>query len=75
MKITVEMDIDFALLRSQKLDLIDLTSVDKPSAEVAEGMLALLDHIQDYAVDSGQATEQEVFATSPICVTERVDTK
>ena len=59
--ITVEMSIDFALLRQQKLDLIDLTGKGLPSADVAEGMLALLDHIQDWAMQTCQATDEQIW--------------
>lgn len=56
MIVTVVMDVDFALLREQKLAL--LARDDEASA----GLVALLDHIQDYVVDSGQAAEGKVFS-------------
>lgn len=49
---------DWKLLREQKLWLIDQDS------EQAEGLLNLIDFIQDSAVESGLFTLEEVFSRS-----------
>lgn len=66
------MNIDWELLRRQKAILIDMISkiqkategsaceyilIDKEDAEFLQGILHLLDSIQDDAVDKGFATE------------------
>ena len=56
------MNIDWKLLREQKLFLYSMA--DSPSEwqrTNAWGLLALLDALQDQAVDSGEASEEEVF--------------
>lgn len=56
--------IDWALLRQQKLGLLSMANENKrPTSEieVLDGVIALLDHIQDNAVEKGLATESEVF--------------
>lgn len=54
--------IDWALLREQKFFLLDLTDeVDGKERELLEGVVSLIDAIQDAAVDEGIATELEVF--------------
>lgn len=63
------MNIDWVLLRRQKEWLFKLTNEisSNPDAwtdndfDCADGLLYLLDTIQDYAVDNGDATEFEVF--------------
>jgi hypothetical protein len=56
------MKIDWKLLREQKLWLYSAADVAvEGDREVAWGLLELLDHIQVDAVDSGEATEEEVF--------------
>jgi hypothetical protein len=66
MKVTVELEnLDLVLLRRQKRTLVGRPSSPSRAAdeeyEAVEGMINLLDHIQDFLVDSGQATEFEVF--------------
>jgi hypothetical protein len=59
--------IDWVLLRSQKQSLVAMASdASKPASEIEvfDGVIALLDHIQDDAVAKGLATEQEVFGVS-----------
>lgn len=55
--------IDWTLLRQQKAWLYDIANGARTSddATFSEGLISLLDHIQDNAVDTGQATELEVF--------------
>ena len=62
---------DWALLREQKLDLLKhINDLDKGALEDDSikktqdsliGILHLIDHVQDCAVDSGEFTEKEVF--------------
>ena len=49
------MKLDWELLRAQKQWLL------KFDCSEAEGLIHLLDYLQDQAVDSGEFTEQEVF--------------
>lgn len=51
----IEMNIDWYLLRQQKLWLL------KFDCEQAAGLVSLLDHLQDQAVAQGECSEQEVF--------------
>lgn len=57
--------IDFELLRTQKLCLINLindnTTIDNPDKDLLEGVVSLIDNIQDYAVDKMKYTKKEVF--------------
>lgn len=55
--------IDWKLLRNQKLTILNLIdNSDKvPVVEDLEGVINLINHIQDQAVEYGMATEQEVF--------------
>ena len=54
--------IDWALLRKQKGWLYGFAN-EGEDVEYADGLLALLDYIQDNAIDTGQATEHEVLGT------------
>lgn len=57
-------NINWPLLREQKLTLVKLAEdqrLTKEEQEHIEGLLSLLDSFQDYAVDSGRATDKEVF--------------
>lgn len=58
-KFPMEMHLNWATLREQKLWLIQ--QANNNNTWQAEGLLGLLDYIQDTAVDSGAATEEEVF--------------
>lgn len=51
--------LDWALLRQQKDWLSGFRTGE--DSEYAEGLINLLDYLQDRAVDTGQATELEVF--------------
>ncbi len=54
--------ISFKDLRRQKLTLIELIpDLHTEKGEALEGILSLIDAIQDYAVDSGQLTHIQVF--------------
>jgi len=63
------MNIDWALLREQKEDLLSVIHLlqsesDESAQKQADsliGILHLIDSIQDEAVDSGEFTEKEVF--------------
>jgi hypothetical protein len=48
--------INWTLLRKQKAWLLA-----QPECPEAQGLISLLDHLQDTAVDEGAATEAEVF--------------
>jgi hypothetical protein len=62
MKVAVELNnLDLVLLRRQKRHLVEINTGNEDRNNAVEGMLNLLDHVQDYIVDSGQATEEEVF--------------
>jgi len=56
--------IGWSLLREQKNDLIIIQHQyidDRNLVESIEGILSVLDYIQDQAVASGKITEKEVF--------------
>lgn len=56
--------ISFKDLRRQKLALIEMIprkGISLNEAEALEGILSLIDAIQDYAIDSGQLTHMQVF--------------
>ena len=52
-------NIDWVLLRDQKLALVQCISNDDD--KLLEGILSLLDYIQDTAVETNQYSELEVF--------------
>jgi hypothetical protein len=65
--IVVNLEIDWELLRRQKRAVVELrtgTVVGAEQEDAAEGLLNLLDSIQDQAADSGEVTEEEVFGGS-----------
>jgi hypothetical protein len=67
-KITLECDIDLLLLRKQKRALIGLReggTITYEQETAAEGMLNLLDFIQDSILEQGLATEEEIFPRLP----------
>lgn len=53
--------LNWALLRQQKTWLSGF--YNGKDSEYAEGLISLLDYLQDDAVDTGRATELEVFGT------------
>jgi hypothetical protein len=62
MQVTISLEnLDLVLLRRQKTALVGMNPRNKAMADAVEGMINLLDHIQDYIVDTGQATKVEVF--------------
>lgn len=66
--VTLEFNIDLLLLRRQKRALISLyegAQVSPEQEDAAEGMLNLIDFIQDSILDQGLATEQEISARLP----------
>lgn len=52
-------NIDWVLLRDQKQAL--LQCISNEDDKLLEGLLSLIDHIQDSAVETNQYTELEVF--------------
>ena len=62
MQVTISLEnLDLVLLRRQKCHLVETKTVTGDYENAIEGMLNLLDHIQDYIVATGQASEAEVF--------------
>jgi hypothetical protein len=56
--------IDWKMLRKQKKDLLKVINNDSVSPkekESLEGIMSLIDHIQDYAVDTCELSERKVF--------------
>lgn len=60
--------IDYPLLKDQKLQLLELSRLGKTSDlftqeddDALDGIIALLDELQDAVVDDGIKTEKEVF--------------
>lgn len=67
-KVTLEFTIDLALLRKQKRALIGLSeglTITLDQEEAAEGMLNMIDSIQDAILDQGLASEEEIFPKLP----------
>lgn len=65
---TLELKIDLSLLRRQKLALIDLREgahVSWEQEDAADGLLNMIDFIQDSILNQGLATEQEIFPRLP----------
>ena len=61
-----KMRINFALLRKQKqtlLDIIDDPKLTLDQQKDLEGILNLLDHIQDFAVDNLSMSDRDVFGS------------
>ena len=56
------MNINWALLRSQKLTLLQVISVSPPTvAQDLTGILHLIDHVQDEAAANSDIGVKEVF--------------
>ena len=67
-KVTLDCDIDLLLLRKQKRALIGLhegATITYEQETAADGMLNLLDFIQDSILEQGLATEEEIFPHLP----------
>jgi hypothetical protein len=67
-KVAIECDIDLALLRKQKRAVVELregTTVTYEQETAAEGLLNLLDFIQDSILEQGLATEEDIFPRLP----------
>lgn len=68
---TYKLNINFELLKLQKQILIERigdwerTNPEGTGGELLDGLLGLLDSIQDQAVEKGYATEEEVFDKFP----------
>lgn len=63
----VLMKLDFTLLKAQKSLLINLQgkkTITKPEWDTLEGIINLIDHIQDTAVKKAIVTEEEAFNLS-----------
>lgn len=66
--VTLEFDIDLTLLRNQKRALIGVyegATINYEQEEAAEGLLNLIDFIQDSVLEQGLAMEEEVFPKLP----------
>ena len=58
--------IDYILLREQKATLVKLNEIfdrDSLNGEALDGIIALIDAVQDYAVDMRGMSELDVFGT------------
>jgi hypothetical protein len=55
------MKLDWELLREQKAYLYNEACNNRDAAHIYEGVLFLIDAIQDEAIAKGDATEEEVF--------------
>jgi hypothetical protein len=66
--VTVELTIDVALLRRQRRALIGIregSTVSYEQEDAVEGILNVLDFIQDSILDQGLATEEDIFPQLP----------
>ena len=59
-------NIDYKLLQQQKQSLIDLLDMEEvmPVWEQLEGLISLIDSVQDAVVEDGIETEENVFGKS-----------
>ncbi|MFC5862085.1 hypothetical protein ACFPT7_07255 [Acidicapsa dinghuensis] len=67
-KVTLDFTIDLSLVRKQKRALIGLSegsTVTFDQQEAAEGMLNMIDYIQDAILEQGLASEEEVYPKLP----------
>jgi hypothetical protein len=61
--LAVTLNLDFALLKAEKRILNNMLDNATPAQHAAlEGILSLIDHIQDVAVDECKIPETEVFS-------------
>ncbi len=60
-KLKINANIDWELLRKQKLTLLRLINKKSKEQNDLRGILSLIDNVQDSAVGSGAYTEKEVF--------------
>jgi hypothetical protein len=68
-KVVLEFKIDLLMLRKQKRALIEITTGSEVSAnqeEAAEGMLNMIDFIQDSILEQGLASEEDIFLRMPL---------
>lgn len=64
-KFEIELDIDFPMLRDQKCQLVMMgikAYLTQEQSDALEGVISLLEHIQDHVVDSGIAKAEDVFS-------------
>lgn len=61
--ITITMNIDFEALREQKMVLLKIANrtQNPENRDALDGIVHLLDAVQDQVVNSGQLTEAQVF--------------
>lgn len=52
---------NWPLLRKQKLWLLEQEPTSRQDSEFIDGLIGLLDAVQDAAVDDGLVTSQDVF--------------
>ena len=67
MKLNYELDIDFTVLKQQKLDLLSVLNSVENQTQIynsLQGLLGVIDSIQDQAVDVHGYEEKEVFTLS-----------
>ena len=60
---SVMLRIDWLLLRMQKAYLFNEANNDAENGHIYDGMVCLIDALQDAAVADGLATEEEVFGS------------
>jgi hypothetical protein len=67
-RLVLGFDVDLPLLRRQKRALIGVyegATVSYEQEEAAEGLLNLIDFIQDSVLEQGLASEEEIFPQPP----------
>lgn len=63
--LAVTIDMDFTMLKAQKkvlCYLLNKKTINQAERETIEGLLCLIDHIQDTAVDECGVNEQDVYS-------------
>jgi len=61
-------NVDWKLLRKQKLTLINLATLCTKESEDITGIIHLIDHIQDESVKTGEVSVWEVFGVKDQCI-------
>jgi len=61
MRVIISLDLDFELLRKQKHELMDHAWKENSTNELLEGIISLIDAVQDQSVDSNGVDEELVF--------------
>lgn len=60
-KVSITLDLDFALLRKQKKELLNFAFAEGGTNRLLEGIVSVIDEIQDQSVEANGVSEMVVF--------------